>query len=51
MNILPAHSLPQAFVIPGDAPGAASTALKMLLRLKHGTLTVQLPDSALPRFG
>ena len=51
MNILPSPSMPQAFVIPGDAPGAARTALKMLLRLKHGTLTVQLPDGSLQRFG
>ena len=51
MNIFPSPSMPQAFVIPGDAPGAARTALKMLLRLKHGTLTVQLPDGSLQRFG
>ena len=37
--------------IPGDAPSAARTALKMLLRLKHGTLTVRLPDDSLQRFG
>ena len=51
MNTLPPPSMPQAFVIPGDAPGAARCALKMLLRLKHGTLTVQLPDGSLQRFG
>ncbi len=51
MNLLPSPSMPQAFVIPGDAPGAARSALKMLLRLKHGTLTVQLPDGSLQRFG
>ena len=37
--------------IPHDAPRAARTALKMLRRLKHGTLTVQLPGGALQRFG
>ena len=37
--------------IPRDAPGAARTALKMLRRLKHGTLTLQLPDGSLQRFG
>ncbi|NMM07871.1 cyclopropane-fatty-acyl-phospholipid synthase family protein [Polaromonas sp.] len=51
MNIFPSSSLTQPFAIPGDAPGAARTALKMLLRLKHGTLTVQFPDGSLQRFG
>ena len=37
--------------MPGDAPSAARTALKMLLRLKHGTLTVKLPDGSVQRFG
>ena len=47
MNILPSSSVSQAF----QMPGAARTALKLLLRLKHGTLTVQLPDGSLQRFG
>jgi cyclopropane-fatty-acyl-phospholipid synthase len=51
MNTLHSPSLPQATAIPHDAPGAARTALKMLRRLKHGTLTVQLPDGSLQRFG
>jgi cyclopropane-fatty-acyl-phospholipid synthase len=33
------------------APAAARTALKLLSRLKHGTLTLQLPDGSLQRFG
>ena len=37
--------------MPGDAPSAARTALKLLLRLKHGTLTVKLPDGSVQRFG
>ncbi len=37
--------------MPGNAPTAARTALKMLLRLKHGTLTVKLPDGSVQRFG
>ena len=41
----------QAFSMPQGAPSAARTALKMLLRLKHGTLTVKLPDGSLQRFG
>ena len=44
-------SLSTAPPIPRDAPGAARTALKMLRRLKHGTLTLQLPDGSLQRFG
>jgi cyclopropane-fatty-acyl-phospholipid synthase len=51
MNTLHSSTLPPVFAIPGDAPGAARTALKMLARLKHGTLTVQLPDGSLQRFG
>ena len=39
------------FLMPGDAPSAGRTALKMLLRLKHGTLTVKLPDGSIQRFG
>ncbi len=40
-----------AFSMPVDAPSAARAALKMLLRLKHGTLTVKLPDGSVQRFG
>ena len=51
MNTLSTSSLPATFALPDSAPGAARTALKMLLRLKHGTLTLQLPDGSLQRFG
>ncbi len=51
MNTFNTSSASQGFAIPGDAPSAARTALKLLLRLKHGTLTVQLPDGSLQRFG
>ena len=51
MNTLSPTPLSAAFAMPDGAPGAARTALKMLLRLKHGTLTVQLPDGAVQRFG
>ena len=44
-------SNPSAFLMPGNAPTAARTALKLLLRLKHGTLTVKLPDGSVQRFG
>jgi cyclopropane-fatty-acyl-phospholipid synthase len=54
MNTLqttPLASAVQAFALPKDAPGAARTALKLLLRLKHGTLTVHLPGGSVQRFG
>lgn len=51
MNTLNSSSASQAFAIPGNAPSAARTVLKLLLRLKHGTLTLQLPDGSLQRFG
>ena len=51
MNTLNTSPAAQTFAMPGDAPSAARTALKMLLRLKHGTLTVRLPDGSLQRFG
>jgi len=37
--------------LPTGAPAAARTVLKLLERLKHGTLTVQLPDGSVQRFG
>ena len=51
MNTLNTSSASQAFAIPGNAPSAARTVLKLLLQLKHGTLTLQLPDGSLQRFG
>ena len=43
--------LADAFAIPGDAPAAGRTALKLLSRLTHGTLTVKLPNGSVQRFG
>ncbi len=37
--------------LPAGAPTAARTAFKLLSRLKHGTLTLQLPDGSTQRFG
>ena len=37
--------------IPAGAPSAARATLKLLTRLKHGTLTVKLPDGSVQRFG
>lgn len=46
----PAAASP-AFSMPGDAPSAARAIVKLLLRLRHGTLTVKLPDGSVQRFG
>ena len=46
-----ANALGDAFSIPGDAPAAARTALKLLSRLTQGTLTVRLPNGSIQRFG
>ena len=40
-----------ALLMPVDAPSAARATLKLLLRLRHGTLTVKLPDGSVQRFG
>ena len=40
-----------AFSLPAGAPSAARATLKLLLRLKHGTLTIKLPDGSVQRFG
>jgi cyclopropane-fatty-acyl-phospholipid synthase len=40
-----------SFALPSGAPTAARTAFKLLSRLKHGTLTLQLPDGSMQRFG
>ncbi len=37
--------------LPGDAPAAARTVFALLARLSQGTLSVQLPDGSLRRFG
>ncbi|MGV8804566.1 MAG: class I SAM-dependent methyltransferase [Polaromonas sp.] len=51
MTTLHSPSLAGAAGIPRDAPGAARTLLKLLERLQHGTLTVQLPGGTIQRFG
>ncbi len=40
-----------SYVLPSGAPSAARATLKLLMRLKHGTLTVKLPDGSVQRFG
>ena len=44
-------STSSVFTLPAGAPSAARATLKLLLRLKHGTLTVKLPDGSVQRFG
>lgn len=41
----------QPSAIPANAPAAARTCLKLLQKLQHGTLTIQLPDGSVQRFG
>lgn len=38
-------------VLPQDTPAAARTGMKLLKRLRHGALTLQLPDGSIRRFG
>ena len=37
--------------MPQDTPASARTVLKLLRGLRHGSLTVQLPDGSVHRFG
>jgi len=50
MNSTTATQRP-AFTLPRNAPAAARTTLKLLQRLRHGSLTLQLPDASVQRFG
>ncbi len=45
------HVLPTPIVLPSGAPAAARTVFKLLRRLRHGSLTVHLPDGSAHRFG
>ncbi len=51
LNSTTSLSAAAPLTIPSDAPAAARTCLKLLQNLKHGVLTVQLPDSSVQRFG
>ncbi|MEY4583919.1 MAG: hypothetical protein RJB10_416, partial [Pseudomonadota bacterium] len=39
------------FEIPANAPAAARSALKLLIKLRYDALTVQFPDGSMHRFG
>ncbi len=41
----------QSLAVPKDAPAAARSALQMLQNLRHGALTLHLPDGSQRRFG
>jgi len=41
----------QGTIIPKDAPAAARNALRLLQNLRHGALTLHLPDGSQRRFG
>jgi cyclopropane-fatty-acyl-phospholipid synthase len=49
MNTSTATSTPPA--LPQGAPATARTVLKLLKGLRHGSLTLQLPDGSMQRFG
>jgi cyclopropane-fatty-acyl-phospholipid synthase len=49
-NTLDPHS-GNATALPPGTPAAARTVFKLLRRLRHGSLTVQLPDGSMQRFG
>ena len=51
MTTSDSSSSSRTFSLPAGAPSAAKATLKLLLRLKHGTLTVKLPDGSVQRFG
>ena len=42
---------PNAVTIPRGTPAAARSVLRLLQKLRHGTLTLQLPDGSMQRFG
>ncbi|MES2951922.1 MAG: cyclopropane-fatty-acyl-phospholipid synthase family protein [Pseudomonadota bacterium] len=42
---------PTTFAIPQGTPAAARSVLRLLRKLRHGTLTLQFPDGSMQRFG
>ena len=47
----PSTTTLSSFELPQDTPAAARTVFKLLQGLRHGSITVQLPDGAMQRFG
>jgi cyclopropane-fatty-acyl-phospholipid synthase len=46
-----ADTATRTLTIPNGTPAAARTVLKLLQRLRHGSLTLQMPDGSMQRFG
>ena len=46
-----ASSPTNTFVLPRGTPAAARTVFKLLQKLRHGSLTVQMPGGSMQRFG
>jgi cyclopropane-fatty-acyl-phospholipid synthase len=46
-----AETATRTLTIPSGTPAAARTVLKLLQRLRHGSLTLQMPDGSMQRFG
>ena len=44
-------SSPHSVALPPGTPAAARSLFKLLHKLRHGSLTVQLPDGSMQRFG
>ena len=51
MNTTTSTPNARAFDLPHDAPRTARAVLRLLARLRHGSLTLQLPDGRMQRFG
>ncbi len=51
MTITTASPRSARFALPRNTPAAARTVLQLLQRLTHGSLTLQLPDGTVQRFG
>ena len=51
MNSTTATNQPAGFALPRNAPAAARTLMQLLQRLRHGSLTLHLPDGSVQRFG
>jgi cyclopropane-fatty-acyl-phospholipid synthase len=44
-------SATSAYALPQGTPAAARTVFKLLQKLRHGSITVQMPDGSMQRFG
>jgi len=51
MNSTTATQPSTPLALPRNAPAAARTLMQLLQRLRHGSLTLQLPDGSVQRFG